>query len=53
MFALIRPVMTSTLGRCVASDQVDPDRPGHLRQARDRLFDLAAFHRPSSRPARQ
>ena len=44
MLALIRPVMTSTDGRCVASDQVDAGGARLLRQARDQLLDLLADH---------
>jgi hypothetical protein len=31
-FALIKPVMTSTLGRCVASTRCMPTAPRHLRE---------------------
>ncbi len=44
MLALIRPVITSTLGRWVARDQVDAGRAGLLGQARDQLLDLLADH---------
>ena len=42
MLALIRPVMTSTLGRCVARIRWMPRRARLLRQARDQLLDLLA-----------
>ena len=42
MFALIRPVMTSTDGRCVARIRWMPRRARLLRQPRDQLFDLLA-----------
>ena len=42
ILALIRPVMTSTEGRWVASDQVDTGRPRLLRQACDQFLDLLA-----------
>ncbi len=42
-FALISPVITSTLGRCVASTRCMPDGARHLRQARDAFFDVGAF----------
>ena len=42
MLALIRPVMTSTLGRCVARIRCMPDGARLLRQAGDQLLDLLA-----------
>ena len=41
MFALITPVMTFTLGRWVATMQVDADGAGLLGDAGDRLLDVA------------
>ncbi len=40
----MRPVMTSTLGRCVARIEVDSRRARLLREARDQLLDLLADH---------
>ena len=42
MLALMRPVMTSTDGRCVARIEVDARRTRFLRQPRDELLDLLA-----------
>ena len=40
--ALMRPVMTSTLGRCVARIEMNADGARHLRETRDGLFDVGA-----------
>ena len=40
--ALMRPVMTSTLGRCVRQHQMDADSAGHLREAGDGFFHVGA-----------
>ena len=43
-FALMSPVITSTDGRCVASDEMDADRARLLRDARHRGLDLLGRH---------
>ena len=40
MFALIRPVTTSTLRALRRDDQVDPDGARHLRDPADRVLDV-------------
>ena len=44
MFALIKPVITSTEGRCVASNEVNARGARLLRQPGDELFNLLADH---------
>ena len=44
MLALITPVITFTLGRWVATIEVDADGPGLLGDAGDRVLDVAGGH---------